>query len=216
LVEARKFATGQPTVVWATGAGLKQAGLPYHPVRPDSVTAARTLPAVEVRLVAERHYPEARFVSRRELAFRGVRGEPVPDALLEVGESRLAIIIEQRPDLSDGQLAERLRRYRGRRTLLLAHPDLAARAAETTWGSEINVVEWRWLAWRVRLPELPPLQQLLSDDDRRLALSSGKVAAAPSPEQGAAATNPDTDNEEWWLESEPALDPGRPDWYQPR
>jgi len=49
-----------------------------------------------------------------------------------------------------------------------------------------------------------------------LSLPLREVAAAASPEQGAAATGPDIDDEEWWLESEPVLDPGRPNWYQQR
>lgn len=216
LVEAQKFATSQPTVLWATGAGLKQAGLPYQPVRPDSVSAGRAMAAVEVRLVVEQEYPGARFVSQRELAQRCVRGERVADGLVEAGGAQLEVVIEQHHRRSDWQLAERLRPFRGRRTLLLCHPDLVARAVQITPGSQIEVVEWRWLPLRVSPPELPPLQQLLPDPPGGgwPSRAPGEVAAAPSPEQGAAATEPDS--EEWWLESEPALDPGRPDWYQPR
>jgi hypothetical protein len=91
-----------------------------------------------------------------------------------------------------------------------------------TWASQITIVEWRWLPWRVSLPELPPFQHLLPDNDRngRFRLR-GEVAAAPSLEQAAAATQPEPDDHEpddqqWWLESVPGLDPGPPGWYQPR
>jgi hypothetical protein len=210
LVEAGKFASAQPTAVWATGAGLKQAGLPYHPARPDPGSAGRAMAAVEVRLAVEQEYPGARFVSQRELTHRCRRGERIADGLVEAGGAQVQLVIEQNPYLNDWQLEERLRAYRGRRTLLLAHPDLAARAVQTR-ASEITVVEWRWFPRWVRLPELPALQQLVPD-----TLSLREVAAAPLPERGAAATGPELDDEQWWLESEPVLDPGRPNWYQAR
>ena len=163
LVEARKFASVQPTVVWATGAGLKQAGLPYHPVRPESTSAGRAMAAVEVRLAVEQEYPDARFVFQRELAYRCVRGERVADGLIEAAGAELEVVIEQNPDLSDWQLEERLRLYRGRSTLLLVHPEIAARLKQTNAASEITVVAWQWFPRRVSLPELPRLQELYPD-----------------------------------------------------
>ena len=50
--------------------------------------------------------------------------------------------------------------------------------------------ERRWLPWRVNLPELAPVEQILSDapGGEWPSRALWKVAAVPSCEQGAAAT----------------------------
>jgi len=99
------FIAGEPSWVWLTRQGLRQAGLAFRVVQPKPWTLPHTAAVNRVRLFVEPRRPGARWRPERELraADAGAgHGEPVPDAEIhDAGGNVIAVEVELSPKSPD-------------------------------------------------------------------------------------------------------------------
>ena len=107
LVEAAPLLVEEPTIVWLTRRGLACVDLPWKAVRPSYHTVETAAALVELRLAAAAAYPSAVWVSRRALSHRPPLQPPLPDALLQMAMSSVAVVVKLR-SLDRRELEERL------------------------------------------------------------------------------------------------------------
>ena len=95
------FIAGEPSWVWLTRRGLRQAGLAFRVVEPKPWTLPHTAAVNRVRLFVEPRRPGARWRPERELRAAGAGaggGGPVPDAEIhDAGGNVIAVEVELSP-----------------------------------------------------------------------------------------------------------------------
>lgn len=95
------FISGEPSWVWLTRQGLRQAGLPFRVVEPKPWTLPHTAAVNRVRLFVEPRRAGARWRPERELRAAGAgarNGGPVPDAEIhDAGGNVIAVEVELSP-----------------------------------------------------------------------------------------------------------------------
>jgi hypothetical protein len=188
LAEGAKFLADGPTVVWTTGRGLRIAGLPFPPVRPDASILDRAAACVELRLAVERAHPSARFTSYRELTFEERERQRIPDAVIDLGATQIAtVVLQNEHSHALWRFEQRLSQLRRRNQslLVLAAPALVSRVREL--APEAEVVPWFWRRWEVNPPRLRLPDQPATRADRS---EREKAAAAPTPDHAGAAAAP--------------------------
>jgi hypothetical protein len=115
LVEAQKFRVKEPSWIWLTSAGLRQAGLDYYYKAPKFAMLEHTFWVNQVRLTCENRWhsmgQSREWIGERRLRRDAPRGrgrpsaqEHVPDAVVETSQGRVAIEVELTP-----KKAERLK-----------------------------------------------------------------------------------------------------------
>jgi hypothetical protein len=99
LAARASFIAGEPSWVWLTRAGLRQAGLPFRVAAPKPWTLPHTAAVNRVRLFVEPRRPGARWRPERELRAAGAGdGHPVPDAEIhDAGGNVIAVEVELSP-----------------------------------------------------------------------------------------------------------------------
>jgi hypothetical protein len=100
MAARRSFLAGEPSWVWLTRKGLRQAGLAFRVWEPQPWTLAHTAAVNRVRLFVEPRRPRARWRPERELRATGGAGPgaPVPDAEIhDAGGTVIAVEVELSP-----------------------------------------------------------------------------------------------------------------------
>jgi hypothetical protein len=101
MASRASFIAGEPSWVWLTRRGLRQAGLAFRVVEPKAWTLPHTAAVNRVRLFVEPRRPGARWRPERELRAAGGAagpGGPVPDAEIhDAGGNVIAVEVELSP-----------------------------------------------------------------------------------------------------------------------
>lgn len=88
-----RFLFGEPHWLWLTTRGARLSGTEFFEIRPKVGAMARVRAVNEVRLHIARRAPEARWISGRSVAReQGKRGHR-PNAVVEIGRERHAILV---------------------------------------------------------------------------------------------------------------------------
>ena len=96
-----RFLYEEPYWIWLSGRGTRLSGTGFHFRRPKVGAMARMRAVNEVRLHIARRAPEARWICGRSVVReQGLKGFR-PNAVVEIGAERHAILVKRRPQLPE-------------------------------------------------------------------------------------------------------------------
>jgi hypothetical protein len=94
LAQTRRLLVGEPAWLLPTAAGLRACGATFAVWQPRLGLMAHVAAVNEVRLHVQARSPEAEWVCERTLARERDAGEHLPDALVLLGDQRVAVEVE--------------------------------------------------------------------------------------------------------------------------
>jgi hypothetical protein len=95
-VDYGRFLHDEPHWAWLTGRGTRQSGTGFMPIRPKVGAMERMRAVNEIRLHIAKRAPEARWISGRSVFREQGRTGYRPNAVVEIGAERHAIVVHLR------------------------------------------------------------------------------------------------------------------------